>query len=121
MVSKFKSYLVQYDFVDLLDRQIDYALNLINFEGELEYEDIHKLFILCDEIEALRRLELNMDTRLYQSYQSSFREWFNKEPKLARIAASHIVEDWKRDWWWYREILEDNGDSSVGRKRPKSR
>ena len=41
---KFLELLPVWGFEDLTTLQADYAIRIANYEGELEYEEIHKLF-----------------------------------------------------------------------------
>ena len=56
MLSAFKKRLFDWELEDLLHRQVEYANTLANSKGNLEYEEMHKLFSLCDEIHGLEKL-----------------------------------------------------------------
>ena len=46
---------------DLIEIQADYAIRISSYNGKLEYEEMHKLFSLCDEIYALECLGQKLD------------------------------------------------------------
>lgn len=101
LLNDFRSYIASNHFEDLLVRQMDYLLRLIEYEGKLEYEEVSKVFSLCDEIEALRHLGFSVDETVYLQYESSLRSWLKREPR-AHNAAQSRVDDWKKHWWWYQ-------------------
>lgn len=102
IVDEFRAYVKTHQLEDLLNHQIRYAMRLT--EGDLIFESMFQLFSLCDEIEALRQIGLEVDVQVYADFQSAVRERIQKQRKVANVAAGCLVEDWKRAWWWY-EIL----------------
>jgi hypothetical protein len=74
------------------------------------YEEMHKLFGLCDEIHALRSLGFSAETALLEKFERDVRARFIAEPKTARLAASYNVEPWNRDLWWYADNLRERED-----------
>ena len=103
--SKFLKSLPDWDFADLLQHQMDYAKRIADSEGELEYEDMFKLLSLCDEIYGLEKLGLTVPLKQRIAFEESVRKCFALNKHTARFAAEDLVEDWKRDLWWYSENL----------------
>jgi len=101
----FQSYVRGYGQEEALQNQIRYAIRLATAKGDLLYEEMHKLFSLCDEIEGLRRLGFSVDEKTYTEFIEAARLRFRKEARKARLAAEHNVDEWNRDCWWYAENL----------------
>lgn len=72
---------------DLLDRQVNYAIRISESENNLEYEEMHKLLSLCDDIYALEYIVLKFDKNLKTRYEESIRKRFRLEHKKAKIIA----------------------------------
>jgi hypothetical protein len=104
LVISFREYVKHNGFENLVQHQIEYVMRIIGYR-HLVYEDIHKVFSLCDEIEGLRQLGLEVDDRIYTTYQETLRGWFKKERRKAQLVAQDNVEGWKKEWWWYSENL----------------
>ncbi len=81
----------------------NYAILISSFNGELEYEEMHKLFSLCDEIYALDYLGLNLNEEKKNELNKSLRLRFSIQRKIAKIAAIRNVESWSKELWWYKE------------------
>lgn len=96
----------------LIDTQARYAKSLASSPGKLLYEEMHKLFSLCDEIRALRYLGLATATAEYEELEAALRERFSTEREKAKLVAQDKAEIWNRDSWWYAENLgyDDSGD-----------
>src|SRR5947209_7012692 len=73
LAGAFRAYIENHHLEELVANQIEYVSRLINSGRKLEYEEIHKIFSLCDEIEALRRLGLECDDATYLQYQNGLR------------------------------------------------
>ncbi len=86
---------------DVLANQIQYAVGLANCRRELLYEEMHKLYCLLDEIEALRSLGLAAERAAVETLDRAIRRRFEREPRKARIAAQQNMEDWNNAHWWY--------------------
>ncbi|MEM7105929.1 MAG: hypothetical protein AAF502_22530 [Bacteroidota bacterium] len=93
-------------FNDLLKRQVNYAIKLATANGRLEYEEMHKLLSLCDEIHALEYFGLYFDPILKQEYEEAVRNRFSNEKLKAKMTAIDKVEDWQKQFWWYKENLD---------------
>ena len=107
MRQQFHDALARAEAPDVLTHQIRYALRLANAPGPLIYEEMHKLFSLCDEIHALRSLGLPADDALLRQFDRDVRRRFAAQPNEARLAAEYNVADWSRPLWWYAENLDD--------------
>jgi hypothetical protein len=90
---------------EVLSSQLRYAVGLASAPGCLGYEEMQKLFSLCDEIHALRALGFPADAKLLAEFEASVRARFVAQHAEARIAARHGVEPWSRTLWWFSENL----------------
>ncbi|MBQ0734834.1 hypothetical protein [Aquimarina celericrescens] len=50
LILKYKKRLVDWNLEDLLSKQVEYGIVIAESNENLEYEEMHKLFSLCDEI-----------------------------------------------------------------------
>jgi hypothetical protein len=91
--------------LDVLPNQVRYATSLAEAKGPLEYEELHKLFSLLDDIHALRQLGFTIDAHLIEDMEHAVRARFATQQRAARMAAEDRVEDWNRALWWYAELL----------------
>jgi hypothetical protein len=90
---------------DLINKKMDYAIKLMNYNGPLEYEEIHLLFSLFDTIYSMENIGLQPDTTLSEKYRAAQTEFImNREPKRSRLVAQDKVEDWKKNREWYKLI-----------------
>lgn len=105
LISTFIHSLPTWSLNDILNRQVNYAIRIAESEDNLEYEEMHKLLSLCDEIYALEYIGLNFDKNLKNRYEESIRKRFSIEQKKARMASEDKVEDWQREFWWYKENI----------------
>jgi hypothetical protein len=103
--SKFLEILNRSSILDLIQSQMNYAIKIADSPGELLYEEMHKLFSLCDTIYTLEYLGLNSDNHLKESYEKSIKMRFMREKKKAKMVAEDKLEDRKIDFWWYKEPL----------------
>jgi hypothetical protein len=88
---------------EVLANQVDYASRLAAAPGPLEYEEMHKLFSLADDVHAMRSLGGTADEARLRRFGSDLRARFAAQRKLARQVAGDRVEDWNRGLWWYAE------------------
>jgi hypothetical protein len=107
LVARFVGALPAWGMADLIARQMHYARTLAESNGALEYEEMHKLFSLCDEIRALQALGLAADRPARESLETALRARFSAERKKARMVAEDKAEVWNRDAFWYTENLND--------------
>ena len=106
LVARFIEILPVWGMPDLLALQMSYAQTLAEAKGQLEYEEMHKLFSLRDEIRAMRTLGLAADEQDVVELDTALRSRFSADPKKARLVAEDRVEGWNRDSWWYAENLK---------------
>ncbi|WMJ72293.1 hypothetical protein RCC89_18825 [Cytophagaceae bacterium ABcell3] len=99
--NKFLDYVTRNNQENLLDIQIEYAVQLMDHNSKLEYEEVHKVFSLVDEIFALKKLGLKTDF-LCHIYEQKLKIFLQKEFTRAKMVVEDRWEDWKKDWWWYR-------------------
>lgn len=105
LASKFISLLPEWELEDLIVRQSQYAQRIADYEGSLEYEEMHKLLSLCDEIHSLEYLGLNFNENLKEEFEESIRSRFEQEKRKAKLAAEDKSEDWKQHFWWYKNNI----------------
>lgn len=105
LVVSFAESLPVWGMADLLAVQTNYARNLAASPRALEYEEMHKLFSLCDEIFALRELGLTAAADTIEELDSALHARFAAEPRKSRLVAEDRAENWNRDLWWYGENL----------------
>jgi hypothetical protein len=90
-------------FDDLASTQAAYAMRLAESSGELSYEEMHKLFSLTAELDALQRLGYSPTPAAKDALQVAVRARFAAQRRLARMVAADRVEDWSRGLWWFAE------------------
>ena len=105
LATKFVSLLPEWELEDLIVRQVQYAQRIADYDGTLEYEEMHKLFSLCDEIQSLEDLGLDFNENLKKEFEESIRSRFVREKRKAKLVAEDKNEKWKNGFWWYRENL----------------
>lgn len=103
--STFLETLTRLNMLDLMQNQMNYAIKIAEAPGKLLYEEMHKLFSLCDTIHALESLGLNSDDHLTELYETSIKNRFVIEKKKAKMVAEDKFEDRKSNFWWYKEAL----------------
>lgn len=107
LVSVFKKNLKDWDLEDLLEREVNYAIRLGDAPGELIYEEMHKLFCLCDDIFALEYLGLLMGKQKKQEYEEAVKGRFRRERKRAKLVAEDKADEWSKEFWWYKQNLDN--------------
>lgn len=105
VIQEYREYVRNHGFLDVVDHQIGYATRLVQREDGLLYEEVHKLFELCDEIESLRGLGFVTNATQFAHFQSDLRRWFESNSRVARLVAQASFEEWKKGWWWYADNL----------------
>jgi hypothetical protein len=105
----FRQYIERNSFDSLFIQHVEYAKRLALSEGDLLYEEMLKLFYLCDEIEALSALGFEMTASEREALSDAVRGRFSREPRKSQMAAKQNVEAWKSDWWWYESGLSSSG------------
>lgn len=105
LVNRFLNRLSDWGLNNLLAIQVGYARDLAASPGALEYEEMHKLFSLCDEVWALQVIGVSSDGANLTELESSVKDRFLREPRKARLVAEDRVKEWNRDYWWYSETL----------------
>lgn len=103
---RFQDAIEQAELPNVLVNQLDYASRLASASRPLIYEEMHKLFALCDEVHALRSQGFHADDALMRQFKHDVRSRFAAQPKQARLAAQHNAKDWNRSLWWYAENLD---------------
>jgi hypothetical protein len=110
IVDAVRQYCATYGFDDLLANQMAYAVRLASAPRDLEYEEIHKLFSLCDEIEALRLFGFDVsepqDSELFQAITGRFQ----RQPTKAKQVAKEIWKNRVPNRWWYLNALRAGSD-----------
>ncbi len=103
---EFRARVSQLSSEDILEQHIEYVVALATTERYLLYEELHKVFSLCDEIEALRFVGYSIDVQRLEQLNAALRDLFGREADRSRMVAEDKCEPWKSDWWWYRSNLE---------------
>ena len=112
LYSVFINQLSNWNLENLLDRQIEYAIKLADSEGKLEYEEMHKLFSLCDEIYALETLGFTKNKKYKLTLEEALKKRFLKEKKKAKLVSEDKVDNWRKELWWYKDnIIVDRKSS----------
>jgi hypothetical protein len=106
LLKEYVKFLERSGMQDLLREQILYAERLALYDGPLEYEEMHKLYSLCDEIKALSQLGLSVSTEMWKRFEDAVAHRLRRESRKARLVAEDKVEPQKKDWWWYKSALE---------------
>ena len=107
LLSKFFFLLSERDLEDLLIRQVCYAQKIAQYNYDIEYEEMHKLISLCDEIYALEYLGLCFDKYQKNQFKRVVQARFKRERVRAKLVAEDKVEDWKKNFWWYKNNIEN--------------
>jgi hypothetical protein len=107
---RFHDVLEQAELPNILGNQLEYASRLASAPGPLIYEEMHKLFALCDEIHALRSQGFRADDALVRQFEDDVRRRFAAQPKEAMLAAQYNVKKWNRTLWWYAENLDSTSE-----------
>jgi hypothetical protein len=94
--------------IDLPSVQLRYAIRLAEAPGRLEYEELHKLLSLADEIYGLRALGFAAEPESVEELERALRARFTAQRRDARMAAEDRVEDWSRGLWWYADLLDSD-------------
>ena len=111
LVARFMESLPDWGIEDVVANQADYARRLASARRELEYEEWHKLFSLCDDVQALRELGLTIDAEDLDEMEAALRARFSAEPRIARLVAEDLANDWNRECWWYADNLKGGSDT----------
>jgi hypothetical protein len=105
LIALFRERLSAWGFEDILTHQLKYAVKIAESKGPLLYEEMHKLFSLCGEIEALQWMGLQPDEAIERKFRAAVQERFSKQPKVARMTAEDNRKDWNRSFWWFASLL----------------
>jgi hypothetical protein len=105
LVAKFGERLREAELDDLLHHQMRYAVRLASATGPLSYEEMHKLFSLCDQIHAIRSLGLPLESPPIGDFDAAVHDRFAAQRRTAVLVAEDRAEWWNRELWWYAEKL----------------
>lgn len=105
LLDQFKIHLTQNALENISILQANYAIKLAGFTGDLEYEEIHKLYSLRDEIYALEYLGFSLPREKKKKLEDNLKSRLSKDRKKAIVAARQNVELWSKGLWWYSEFL----------------
>ena len=106
LLSNFRTLLPTWGFENLVSRQMNYAVRLAEAEGDLLYEELHKLLSICDEIHGLMKLGLAVQHELQEHFEVAVRNRLRAQGREARLAAEDKATEWNRASWWYSELLD---------------
>jgi hypothetical protein len=91
--------------IHLANSQMDYAIRLSDSRFDLEYEEMHKLFSLLNQIYAIEKMGFTIDVNKKNEFEKSVRTRFEKEHQKARLVAEDKFDDWNQHLWWFAENL----------------
>lgn len=103
--AKFLSGLPRWDIVDPINHEADMMIIMVETPGDLIGEEIFLLFCVCDGVYALESLGLDFDADLKARFEAGVRQCFSRQPEDAKSVAKHLADEWKMDYWWYKENL----------------
>lgn len=106
ILNEYMNIIRKLDLHDLLKRQIEYAIRIAESRKDLIYEDMFKLFCLCDEIMGLKGIGFKIEESMNNELNEALKYRFRKESKKAKLVAGDLYEDWKKKYWWYSKNLE---------------
>jgi hypothetical protein len=93
---------------DVLNHQIAYASRLAGSLSPLSYEEMHKVFSLCDEIHALQALGYELPDDAAPRLETTLRHRFTMQRREARLVAEDKAKEWNRALWWYADNLAND-------------
>ena len=99
--SIFKNELSFIDLDDLILKQLNYVSRMADCKSGLEYEEMHKLISLCDQIYGLEYLGGKFQEDKKEEQVELVSNVFAKQKKIAKMAAQDKLEEWKKNFWWY--------------------
>jgi hypothetical protein len=100
----------------VLVNQMEYAIRLAEADCELLYEELHKLLSLCDDVFVLEVFGMRADASLKAQFDSVVAERLLRRPRqAAAMAAGDKVVAWKRERWWYAELVGPRSPTSSAR------
>ena len=102
LISLFLNKLIEWDLERLWFKQLNYGKAIADSEFDLEYEEMHKLYSLCDEIYCLEKIGLKTNENIKKEFFESIQNRLQKESKKAKLVAEDKIEDWNKDLWWYK-------------------
>jgi hypothetical protein len=105
LINLYSSFLKNNNLEDVVSHQANYAIKLAQTSRLIEYEEMHKLFSIVDELMALKSLGFEIQESLFEEVSRSQRDRFQKEPGKSSLVAEDKVENWNRDFWWYKLLL----------------
>lgn len=101
LIERFKKAIQRWDLTRLITIQEEYICRIINAE-HIEYEEIHKVFSLCEEIYALEKVGLNIEENERRKFKEQFELFLRTERKRTAMVAQERKRDWSKDLWFYQ-------------------
>ncbi len=101
LLSTLSQRLAECETENLLVNRLEYALRMAA-PGQLEYEEVSKLFSVCNEIHALTELGFEAPKRLSEEFEAAVRGKLASIRRISSMVAHSTVADWNRDLWWYK-------------------
>jgi len=95
-------YLDYYNINNILYSQYEYAVRLAQDDSDLIYEEMMKLFSLCDNIEALAYYGFILSPSDRHDLTNALKIRFQIEPIKSHNIAELNVERWKSHWFCYK-------------------
>lgn len=91
---------------DAAQRHAAYAIRLAQAEGELIYEEMHKLFSLIDNLENLLEFGFELDSHKLEEVHNVILARLSQQKRMARLVAEDKGKDDRRTRWHYSYALD---------------
>ena len=89
--------------------KIEYAMRLSDDAGDLMFEELGKLYSLCEDVHALLWFGQAAPEPLMEAYKASVRGRLIRQRGLARETAEQVGAAWSCSLWWYKHFTERSG------------
>jgi hypothetical protein len=93
----------------LVASKIEYAMRLSDDASDLMFEELGKLYSLCEDVHALLWLGQAAPEALVEAYKASVRGRLTRQWGLARQTAEQVAAAWSRSMWWSTHFTERSG------------
>lgn len=104
-VERYRRALVESNCTDVLAQEFEYAISLALADGDLVFEEMCKLYALCETTVALSRLGLSCDAGLTAALPRALRVRIGRQRGVANAAAETTRRGWSKDFWCYDPLL----------------
>ena len=91
---------------DLLPSRVRYARRLATDENELIYEELHKLFSLCENIFVLTWLGFEIEDDVYAGYVADVKQRLMDQKRSAKLVAEDKSTIRDEKYWWMAYVAD---------------